>query len=278
MAGPTIKVTHFWEQFEQGWTESYYTSQAQLPGTTPYTGADLDAILAARAKGVVFTAARWVLLGAQRQYKHQLYYLGKATAYDGTLAGNAAVYELLDSQKIRRNRHWMRGLASNMFSVDDNGVVSPSPFLGTAIQQYESFLEGQSAVLVFKDLAVADWQGILSLTDAGEGTNQTIITRRSGQTLPAINDTVEFKGLSQDYFPGLKGQFKVLDVGTETFKIGYRWRSDSTQLFPANGYYRKAILGTATVKSYAILNVTTRDTGRPTVGYRGRHRSTYRRL
>jgi len=272
---PNYKVNHFFEEFDQGWTETFYLSSSQSPqAIASYSPADRDAVVGWRSPGVVFQSIR--VADADNPRTAFLFIVNQSVApksgVSPDITATMALIQLNAASGAGQRHLWLRGLRDQDTVRDDAGNSVPSANLVIAMNNYINLmLAKQYAIRVLRNRTVNPFIPVVSF--APQNATSTVVTLGLLAPLPVVGDVVYFTGVPEDDLPGLRGQFRVIGQAGNTFTIPYRYRNQANQVIPSKPcFYRKALYDYNAIGSGRFERFGSRDTGRPTTRFRGRRR------
>lgn len=282
-----LKVVHFYQQGNRGWTETYYA-----PGSNPQqfasayaTTTNMTSWLNMRASDVFLTEVRVSLIGSPRVTYSTPFQLQSPNAFDIGATFNQDTYGEDALILVRAGngipRHiWLRGLPNQYISYDSSGQPTPpAAFL--------LYIANLGAAIVSNGLQIQNAQIPTPLSGAWINVNFV----ESGPTGAQPNSSLNFAGTVPIttpypplYFQGvpknsLPGFPRIITPGVYTpglapvlsqIFVPYLFRGPTAQVYPPKMKFTPLAYSYATITSIAFETYGIRKTGRPTGLPRGR--------
>jgi hypothetical protein len=278
-----LKVTLFFNQFTNGWTETYYTI-----GTDPYAYINqlnipilANQALYFRAAGTYLYAIRASLIGGQRLNYSQVF--GQQYASPATLLGDAD-YPSIDvlvkiSTPIAIKRYfWFRGLEEVDTTIVD-GVQTISAAIRQALFRYINFLTNNcSAMIQYYQRPPAGglfWTPVAQITPAGGPTQPfSFVQVAAGFGFTASYlQRIAFVGKPVDLLPGFPVRTYVANFVAgppPVITVPYLYRGPGPIEYPTK---MKVVVQVPQYQSFGtpvIERITSHKTGRAFGVSRGR--------
>jgi hypothetical protein len=298
---PTYKVSHFYEFQTSGWQEVFYVTADTPQLATNLTDQELTQLLAMRARGVLFKAARAVevynpRVGILRPYQTRRGFLiqGLDLGEDNPrlkpdVAGTS-LYARLEGTTGPSRPVFLRGLRDDVVNRDFDGAPDFS----------------NVRALFGQWLTVIKHQPAYQIRATRPASNPTAAPKKVIQVSTVVEDTVDCKFAPADYaalvgslntvfsggtvakvivaggnkdahnLPGLRGIFNVIstDAVANTVRISYTLPAGVVGAqVPVKMTVRNLYYSFANITDGSMVDFRTRDTGRPTNLRRGRSRA-----
>lgn len=283
------KIVVFFNQAQNGWTETYYTSASQ-GGINPYNAPFLQwmqaryAILAPPGRIYGFRVSSITLPKQSQIWLFQDdYQQGLGQAGGNTLPPDYVSVDLL-VQVIGvtgKMRHiWIRGLPVAYVSRDVYGTFVLSPAASSAVAKvfnamYKCNLSirylippGSAGVVQYPIFSVGPTPGMPNNT-------QLTTTALTSFPLSGSNEAL-FTGIPHDDLPGFPritlGWNPTTTAGVGTINIPYRYRASVALYNPQKLKMQNLLYGLDGFNDLSVQGVTEHKTGRPFGSGRGRSR------
>jgi hypothetical protein len=289
------KIVLFYNQLQEGWTETYYDNTNNSPLTVAraiYNAGSLINFVQYRHYTTELWGIRVTQIGGSRT-NFSINTAGQLLTGDRIPVGNADetpdvtstswVLKLGTSPQTQTRHIWLRGLNDVDTLRDDDGEPNPSTYLQNgwarqllAIQtfgwnlQYE--IRPPNGGLV--------WNYVTSVASAGPNTSTVFLSAAPNLNLVA-NPQVVFQGIPRDDLPGFPRQPTVIsqsNVAPFNIVITYRYRASVTPYIPAKLKFCPAVYGYFPISNFYQVEFEERKTGRPFGTPRGRARGSIRAL
>lgn len=288
-----LKVTIFYNQFNRGWTETWYTNGSSLPSTIPVADYNaLDASIKIRGIGTNIYAIRYSVEGGAGNSitfptKNSFEAVG-VNQWNGTSTppepvSTTAVYKLIGSNGLRK-RIFLRGLQDSDVVRDEQGADVPSAHLNQSVANYFSL--AMTAGWSIRQVQTPrntniSYQSVVSLTPVPGNPNQTTVLFQGEQIFTATPLTfARFAAIPTDDVPGFPRIAPVLATTAApgpTIIITYRLRGNAAYA-PAKMRLIKLAYNYLPFTSNVFERFSEHKTGRPFGSLRGRSRSAVRAI
>lgn len=283
----TMKITVFYNENQRGWTETYYTASASLPGDwlTANPPSTWYPLVKYRSVNTYMYGVRASTIGVPRQTSTYVFTGNNILQGAGVTLGGETGPDVSSTDGFVEiygvNNHkrplYVRGLNDNDTKILLGGIPAPSAYLAAGLQAHISALRA-------KQLCV-QWQtrptgGALVYTPvqqvAANPINYTQSTCfvPSAAQLPVTGTELSFLGIPTDDLPGFPRKAVVVGQssggGNYSFIIAYRFRASSTPWIPKNLRFVPTTNNYDVISTWTFVEFSERKTGRPIGVPRGR--------
>jgi hypothetical protein len=286
------KITIFYNQYDQGWTETFYTNQTLTPNSFDFPAfvKFLQASINIRGDGVYIYGARWTQLGAARVNYSELFedtYASGATAGLEEVTAVDYVVKILNVQNQYRHLY-LRGLPQvDVVRDEGSGAPKPTAALINGINKYIQAaaqlllcLQTEQTVTTNPGLLTG---GVVSIQANPANAEQSIVTLNQSPTFSGTAPYfVRFNRVPKNDVPGFPRECQALSavvVSPFSIVIPYRYRAQNTVTYPNNmtftqqlSNYFQIVSPTTGNPGWSGVNFQERKTGRAFGVPRGRSR------
>jgi len=278
-----FKVIFQFTEADQGFTEVWYRQANNLQDASTIPPSLITASINMRNALTILRKVR--VSDTQQLRSSQVVSWNRSATYSGSepaVAGTACVMAV-PAPTIGATRHvWIRGLDDFQVARNDaNGQDYLRPQLQTNIGIYFSQLaQANFLVRALQKISPPNYvfRNITNIAGTA-GTGIATLTYSGPTVFQANPPTILISQVSSKLWPGLKGSFPALAVGTSTINIAYNM--ETTGSFPiVKGRFREVNYAYAAFNpvNVSFLKFGTRDTGKSPLGGRGRRPSVHLRL
>jgi hypothetical protein len=280
------KLTFIYNAGLQGFSEVFYRSADTAQAATQITQTRINKFIQMRIGGVVLVALKATEVGGlRRSYIRTLNEVRNAGYSGSPLNPQIATPDV--TAVCAQIRLGFEGGGSRIVNVralgdvetirNQNFIDNPSGVLRDAINNYLSAVTpdflGQK--LVDSSENGFPWIPVASLEAHPTNSSWTRVNVLNNAQINAANQLVYFSGVDRAVFPGLRGQFRVVEPPTATtFTIPYRYREAVALTTVRNMNVRRAVYTYPALVGRnfddTFVRLTTRKTGRPFGLLRGR--------
>jgi hypothetical protein len=271
-----VKLVFSYNQFNQGWSETWYKAGDEFRAATALTPAQIAAFLQFRDPRVQLYTIRGSLIGTPRNAYLRVIQQGvlpnPALEYDPDVSATCALMRLMTTEGLSRHL-WIRGLPDQfVVRAFSTGRSIPSAGFNSALDNFRSLLPNMGLCLQkLNGTAVNPWLNVTKMEPDDIFSQSTKVTLLAGSIGPQPGQRVLFKGISTASLPYFRSQYTVQRRVDDThFTVNYPWQSPLAAYFPPNAYVRRVTYSYPQITEIDFERFATRDTGRPSVPSRGR--------
>lgn len=271
-----VKLVFSYNQFNQGWSETWYKAGDEFRAATGFTPLQISAFLQFRDPRVQLFTIRGSQIGTPRNAYLRIISQGVLPnpdlTYDPDVSATCALMRLMTAEGLTRHL-WIRGLP-DQFVVRSfsTGRSIPSAGFNTALDNFRSLLPNMGLCLQkLNGTGINPWFNVTKMEPDDVFSQSTKVSLLVGSVAPPAGSRVLFKGVPTSALPYFRPQYTIQRrVDDLHFTVNYPWQSALVAYFPPNAYVRRVTYAYPQITEIDFERFATRDTGRPTVPSRGR--------
>lgn len=289
---PTYKVVVFFNQFTQGWTETYYTSN--LMTTKSFQDPNwinfFNSSIAFRGHGTYIYGARWTQEGSVRVNYSQLFqnYDSPFGSYPSEEPASLDwVVKVLTNSGYSRHIY-LRGINALWVQRNSDGISIPNPNLLSAFTLYlQAMVNLQLQVKVVQNPILNPGlpvQQVLSVSPNALNVERSDLLMSGALGLAVTPPVfVRFLKTPRNDLPGFPAKAQILNVfgaGSTSISIPYRYRGNGLNVNPQSMQVVQALYTPETIinsngsaPAWQTISFNERKTGRAFGVPRGRSRT-----
>lgn len=284
------KVVLFFNQDDQGWTETYYHGASDPKILlNSFSDSFWNKSITFRAVGTQLFSARGTQLNTTQRVSYSLFFQGAhiqgvegAAGSDPDVTATDALFTLYTSP-IGSRKAYYRGLRDSDTLRDANGFSQPTALIARQLNTWiQALSDNKFCIRVGgrpPDLGLV-WVNVVQVEPIASGPYSKVTVDAPSGLVAGVSQ-VQFQGVDKNLLPGFPTKAKVVGVSetsdAHSFTVPYKFRGASNPTFPrANMRACKVAYTYTVIDDWAFEEFHTHKTGRSFGVPRGRSRAAVR--